>query len=112
LFAVYGTGCLPAVERMLRQGNCRIYDFYPEVRTRRVAMAELAGLAAPERTFVNVNTPSEFEHIRHLEEAPMAKAVSFVAKSGTGKTTLLEKVIAELKSRGYRVGAIKHDAHR
>lgn len=40
------------------------------------------------------------------------KAVSFVAKSGTGKTTLLEKVIAELKKRGYKVGAIKHDAHR
>lgn len=40
------------------------------------------------------------------------KAVSFVAKSGTGKTTLLEKVIAELKSRGHRVGVIKHDAHR
>lgn len=41
----------------------------------------------------------------------IAKAVSFVAKSGTGKTTLLEKVIAELKSRGYRIGVIKHDAH-
>lgn len=40
------------------------------------------------------------------------KAVSFVAKSGTGKTTLLEKVIARLKDRGYRVGVIKHDAHR
>lgn len=40
------------------------------------------------------------------------KAVSFVAKSGTGKTTLLEKVIAHLKARGYQVGAIKHDAHR
>jgi len=39
-------------------------------------------------------------------------AVSFVAKSGTGKTTLLEKVIAVLKRRGYRVGVIKHDAHR
>jgi molybdopterin-guanine dinucleotide biosynthesis protein MobB len=38
-------------------------------------------------------------------------AVSFVAKSGTGKTTLLEKVIAELKSRGYRVGVIK-DSYR
>jgi molybdopterin-guanine dinucleotide biosynthesis protein MobB len=37
--------------------------------------------------------------------------VSIVAKSGTGKTTLLEKLIAELKRRGYRVGAIKHDAH-
>lgn len=40
------------------------------------------------------------------------KAVSFVAKSGTGKTTLLEKVIARLKERGYRIGVIKHDAHR
>ena len=40
------------------------------------------------------------------------KVVAFVAKSGTGKTTLLEKVIQELKGRGYRVGAIKHDAHR
>jgi molybdopterin-guanine dinucleotide biosynthesis protein MobB len=38
--------------------------------------------------------------------------VSIVAKSGTGKTTLLEKLIAELKRRGYTVGAIKHDAHR
>jgi len=40
------------------------------------------------------------------------KAVSFVAKSGTGKTTLLEKVIACLKDRGYKVGVIKHDAHQ
>lgn len=38
-------------------------------------------------------------------------AVSFVAKSGTGKTTLLEKVFAELARRGWRVGAVKHDAH-
>ncbi len=40
------------------------------------------------------------------------KAVSFVAKSNTGKTTLLEGVIGELKQRGYTVGALKHDAHR
>jgi molybdopterin-guanine dinucleotide biosynthesis protein MobB len=39
-------------------------------------------------------------------------AVSFVAKSGTGKTTLLEKVIVELARRGRRVGIVKHDAHR
>ena len=41
-----------------------------------------------------------------------AKVVSFVAKSGTGKTTLLEKVIVHLKDQGYKVGVIKHDAHR
>jgi len=40
------------------------------------------------------------------------KAVAFVAKSGSGKTTLLEKVISRLKCRGYKVGVIKHDAHR
>jgi molybdopterin-guanine dinucleotide biosynthesis protein MobB len=38
--------------------------------------------------------------------------LSIVAKSGTGKTTLLEKLIREMKRRGYKVGAIKHDAHR
>lgn len=40
------------------------------------------------------------------------KVVAFVAKSNTGKTTLLEKVIQRLKEHGYRIGAIKHDAHR
>ena len=40
------------------------------------------------------------------------KAVAFLARSGTGKTTLIEKILPELAKRGYRVGAIKHDAHR
>jgi len=40
------------------------------------------------------------------------KAVAFLGRSGTGKTTLIEKILPELASRGYRVGAIKHDAHR
>ncbi len=38
-------------------------------------------------------------------------AISFIARSGTGKTTLLTQVIADLKASGYRVGVIKHDAH-
>jgi molybdopterin-guanine dinucleotide biosynthesis protein B len=37
--------------------------------------------------------------------------VSVVGKSESGKTTLLERLIRELKRRGYRVGTIKHDAH-
>lgn len=39
-------------------------------------------------------------------------AVSFIARSGTGKTTLVAGVVAALKQRGYRVGALKHDAYR
>ncbi|MCS7261609.1 MAG: molybdopterin-guanine dinucleotide biosynthesis protein B [Anaerolineae bacterium] len=37
--------------------------------------------------------------------------VCFVARSGTGKTTLLEKLIPRLKARGLRVGVLKHHAH-
>ena len=38
----------------------------------------------------------------------MPPVVSIVGKSKSGKTTLMEGLIRELKSRGYRVGTIKH----
>lgn len=37
--------------------------------------------------------------------------VSLVGKSGVGKTTVLERILHELKQRGYKVGTIKHDTH-
>ena len=42
---------------------------------------------------------------------PAVPVVSVVGRSNVGKTTLLEKLIAELKRRGYRVATIKHDVH-
>jgi len=41
----------------------------------------------------------------------MIPIISIVGKSNTGKTTMLEKLLAELKARGYRVATVKHDAH-
>ncbi len=41
----------------------------------------------------------------------MLPIISIVGASNSGKTTFLEKLIPELGARGYRVGAIKHDAH-
>lgn len=38
----------------------------------------------------------------------MSSIVSIVGNSKVGKTTLIEKLIRELKSRGYRVATIKH----
>ncbi|MBA7647574.1 hypothetical protein ES703_55347 [subsurface metagenome] len=38
----------------------------------------------------------------------MPPIVSVVGKSKSGKTTLIEKLIKELKSRGYQVATIKH----
>ena len=37
--------------------------------------------------------------------------LSVVGKSNSGKTTLLVKLITELRKRGFRVGTIKHDVH-
>ncbi len=34
--------------------------------------------------------------------------VAFVGRSNSGKTTLLEKLIPEMKKRGYRVATVKH----
>ncbi len=39
------------------------------------------------------------------------KVISIVGRSGGGKTTLIEKIIPELRSRGRRIATIKHDVH-
>ena len=41
----------------------------------------------------------------------MPPIISIVGKSDSGKTTLLVRLIPELKKRGYRVGTIKHASH-
>ncbi len=38
--------------------------------------------------------------------------LTFVGKSGTGKTTFLERLIPALKGRGLRLAVVKHDAHQ
>jgi len=42
----------------------------------------------------------------------MPPIIAIVGESKSGKTTLIERLISELKSRGYRVATIKHSIHR
>lgn len=37
--------------------------------------------------------------------------LGFAAYSGTGKTTLIEKIVFELKKKGLRIAVVKHDGH-
>lgn len=39
------------------------------------------------------------------------RILGFSAFSGTGKTTLVEKLVRQLKAAGLRVAVVKHDAH-
>jgi molybdopterin-guanine dinucleotide biosynthesis adapter protein len=80
------------------------------------------------RSFFNVNKRRDWEQMQHILDPgsmvsyasdPIEKekymnrmpVISVVGKSNVGKTTLLEKLLPELKRRGYRVATIKHDAH-
>lgn len=42
----------------------------------------------------------------------MRSIISIVGKSDSGKTTLLEKLIADLKKRGHKVAIVKHSHHK
>ena len=41
----------------------------------------------------------------------MPPVIAFIGQPDSGKTTLLEKLIPELRRRGYRIGTIKHHVH-
>ncbi len=64
LFALYAKGCLGPMREFLESGNFCAYGYYPRVRVRYVQGEELARLDRDGRSFVNVNTPEEFEKIK------------------------------------------------
>ncbi|MDA8212768.1 MAG: molybdopterin-guanine dinucleotide biosynthesis protein B [Clostridia bacterium] len=41
----------------------------------------------------------------------MIPVISLVGKSNVGKTTMMEKILREIKKRGWKVATIKHDTH-
>lgn len=41
----------------------------------------------------------------------MAHSIGFAGFSNSGKTTLIAKLLVEMKHRGHRIAVMKHDAH-
>jgi molybdopterin molybdotransferase len=84
------------------------------------SMAKANGLAIiPERSKgVRAGDVVEVQMLDWMEESPrdggeaeMSAIVSIVGKSQSGKTMLMEQLIAEFKKRGYKVAALKHASH-
>ena len=110
LFAVYDPACLPAMSELLRVGDHRIVAVLPRLRVAEVGFAD-------ESPFLNINTLADFERAQPVGGGmarPMVDPalVAIVARSGSGKTTFIEKLLPELAKLGVRVGTVKHDAHR
>jgi len=67
LFAVYAKSCLEPIRVLLESGNFCAYAYYPQIRVRYVTEEELNHFGRSGKSFVNVNTPEEFEKIRKEE---------------------------------------------
>ncbi len=105
LVACYNRAILPLVEEQINKGDFRLTNLLERLQVRTLGDRQLP--SGWRRALTNLNRPQDLERV--LTPPPV---VTFVARSGTGKTTLLVKVITELTSRGWTIGALKHDAHR
>ncbi|MDO5145707.1 MAG: molybdopterin-guanine dinucleotide biosynthesis protein B [Eubacteriales bacterium] len=98
-----------AAKRCLREGRYRVRDLLHELSVVKVPVERLMGGT---HKLQNINTKKEYEHYVEAEAGFPIPVFSVVAYSGVGKTTFLERLIPELKKRGLRVAAVKHDAHQ
>lgn len=91
-----------ALHHYLTSGERRLLHFFQKQKSVAVDFSEQA------YAFRNFNTPEEFNKAFY----PAAvKVLGITGYSGTGKTTLLEKLIPALLQRNIRVGVIKHSHH-
>lgn len=105
LVGCYRRDILPLVEEQLERNNLRMTDLVDRLQLRYLDERDLPN--GWRRALTNLNRPQDLERL--LSPPPV---VTLVARSGTGKTTLLVKLIAEMTARGWTVGALKHDAHK
>ena len=60
LHAVYGKGCLPAIEDSARRSAWKVSDFYVSVRIERIRIREMDWAVEGRSPFTNANTPDEW----------------------------------------------------
>ena len=116
LCAWYRKSTLEILKEQLESGDLKVKHLLGRLRLCYVAVE---GLTDGSRKFQNINTREEYQTFTERSEVSPEKElhtdipiVSFVAYSGTGKTTFLERLIPKLKARGLKIAIVKHDGHR
>lgn len=69
LCAAYRVSCLPAVESAIERDDLRIVGFHEQVNMRRLPLEQVRTFGAPERLFMNVNTPEDLALARARADA-------------------------------------------
>ena len=64
LHAVYTSACKEIFESAIRQGERKILDILAQMNTRLVPYEEIKGVNGSKTSFLNVNTPEEYERIQ------------------------------------------------
>ena len=67
LHAVYGQGCLPAMEQALLSGRRRIVSFFPHMRVNTFTSDHVATIDSAFTSFSNINTPADYFELRKNE---------------------------------------------
>jgi FdhD protein len=65
LHAIYGKGCLPALEELLQTGDQRVISLLPRVNVREVPAEEVALFDQGFDSFANINTPDDYYRLRN-----------------------------------------------
>lgn len=63
LFAAYAKTCLAPIKNMLDVSNYCVYDLYPLIQVKDVGEEELESVVESPYSFVNLNTPAEYEAV-------------------------------------------------
>jgi len=66
LHAIYNQSCRSPMGRLLAQDHRKIIAFFPEVRVRYVTEEEIDLFDPQRRSFINVNTPQDWERVQRL----------------------------------------------
>ena len=78
MHALYSKRCLPVIEEMVRTRHLKIQEIvsHPSLKVRLITEVELSRIDPGGRSFLNVNTPSDLEAARVLDERQRDPRVS------------------------------------
>jgi FdhD protein len=69
LHAVYSATCLETLEQSIGNGERKILDILARMQTRLISWDEIRRVSGSGRSFLNVNTPEEYDAINHLQQS-------------------------------------------